>query len=288
MDFIVPKVLRAPIDSNVGEETIWPMVGMSLMQSGMELGQAIAFISGAKIHQNRLVHDEENEQFLIFPGIVRKIEIVERFGGDDRSFLVGKKARIHIEVTKGVREGEMDVIDTEWIEYNGSGKEEYAFFIALSQNIMHTAEELMNKEVFCRKTFLNGKTKHSANGKIRYISDIWPDGRAESSSNKSGERKTRSTESSNRRSHKSDTLTIKDLEVLIDESAKAAALADELSDAEYDKLVDLVLDSAKDKDYTLPEDAVSDTKVEDEFYDQIDSKEYLAAFVTLAQDSLSN
>lgn len=280
MDFIVPKVLREPIDSSIGDDTLWPMVGMSLIQSGMSLGESLAFLKGAKVHQDRLVHDEEHEDFIVYPGIVREVEIIERRGRDNKDFLVGRKARIHIEGTKGRHAGNIDTIDTEWIEYNGSDVDDYAFFIALSRNIKEEAESLMDKEVFCRKTFLTGRTQHSSSGKIRYISDIWASHSQEAKS------KQEEQQSSSRKSRQDQQLSVESLDQLVADNNAAGKVTDELEDKEYNLVLNSIVNVANDKHFVLSEDVLSSEKAEDELYALVENKKYVDAIIFMAKDML--
>lgn len=278
----VPSAMRKPLEN---AEVILPVV-ISQHYNG-DLSETIEFIGGALEHQKKLASVDEagKSEAPSFIVVIDSVETIERKANGK---LFGKKAKLHF---TDPRDGTKQEMDTGWTEYHGSDVHEYAAWqTSLANTIVRVAEENIGKECVMTKAYVKGvKTKHSANGKVKFIADLSPKNAADApkvgGSSSSDERPAASSQSSK---EESDGTTVSDFRDALD-AVKGAS--DDQIDAALDEkpLIKDVVDALNGK---KPIDGVFDLllevrgdaltqKLEDTYFDEAESGKLLKAAANL-------
>lgn len=183
MTYQVPGLLRAPIAGYNDDDSVSDLV-FRLLESdsefkGLDLSEKYDLLSGLKVHQEAVAKGEKK----VFPVTVKRVETIERRGGED-NFLLGTKARIVYDARNEDGEIEEQHIDTNWTSKFVAPKwndeddiyQSGFFSVSLAQTIRDIALENIGQKVLLRKVNPEG-TVTGANGKkvkIKYCADIIP------------------------------------------------------------------------------------------------------------------
>lgn len=284
----VPSAMRKPLENS---DVILPVV-ISQHYNG-DLSETIEFIGGALEHQKKLASVDEagKSEAPSFIVVIDGVETIERKANGK---LFGKKAKIHF---TDPRDGTKQEMDTGWTEYYGSDVHEYAAWqTSLANTIVRVAEENVGKECVMTKAYVKGvKTKHSANGKVKFIADLSPKNAAdapkvssasEPKSNAAAEE--RPAASSRAAKEDNDEITVSDFRDALD--AVKGATDDQIDNALDEKaLIADVVDALNGK---KPIDGVLDVllkdrgddlteALEDAYFDEAESGKLLKAAAKL-------